>query len=447
MTSGDTNGGGLARYLAAAALIRSADGGATVGLLLLALHLHLHDAAAAGGLLAAALSAPHLLGPWLAHRLDRARDGRRLLAGAYLLYGAALAAGALSLGHEPFVASIVLVAVAGSCGPLLTGGLSSRLGGTNRRAQGWDSLTYGVGGTAGPAVVAATAAATGPLTALLCLSTAAALAALLTATLPAGPSASDSLEPPSAGESTDPPPEGQAGHPSVKRPAGPPPGRVPGVRAGVGLLFTSAPLRRVTTLTMLNALALGALPVIAVVFGPQLSHRAGAAATLTVAFGVGNLAGSLLVTIVPLRGEADRLAIRFFAVLALVTAMTAFAPAYPLALVGFALIGAADAVAFTSTLAARSAYAPPGARAQVFVTSAGLKVALCSAGAAAAGAAASLGGTALLLVSAAVTSAAVVTAALDRTASPARPAGPCGASAPARARWTPLRARPRDAGQ
>ncbi|MFT7874264.1 MFS transporter, partial [Amycolatopsis sp. A24] len=63
---------GLLRYLTAAVLVRGADSGASVGLLLLAADRH--QPAATGGLLVAALTAPHLAGPWLAVRLDRARD-------------------------------------------------------------------------------------------------------------------------------------------------------------------------------------------------------------------------------------------------------------------------------------------------------------------------------------------------------------------------------------
>jgi MFS family permease len=389
--------GGLARYVSAAVLVRGVDSGAGVGLVLLALDpgLHIRNGAATGGLLAAALSAPHLVGPWLAHRLDRSPDSRRLLAAAYLLYACALAIGSMVVGRMPLVVALLAVAAAGCCGPLLTGGLSSRLAGirgsddrAQRRAQGWDALTYGVGGTAGPAVVAGVAASLGPLAALLGLSAAAIVAAMLTLTLP--PDHSD-------------------------RSAATP---TPGIRVGMSLLVTRAPLRRVTVMTMLGALGLGALPVIAAVLGPHLTDRPGAGATLTVAYGLGNLAGSLLVTILPLRGEPDVLALRLFAALATATAICAFAPSFPSALAGFALIGIANSTSFTATLAARSAYAPPTARAQVFVTSAGLKIALASVGAATAGAAAGIGGHVLLLISAAITATAVLTAAADRVITP-----------------------------
>ncbi|MBW8485373.1 MFS transporter [Actinomadura parmotrematis] len=368
------------RYLATAVLVRGADGGAAVGLVLLALE---HGGALSGGLLAAALSAPHLAGPWLAARLDRARDGRRLLAASYLLYGTALAAGALTVGRLPV--ALAAVAVAGACGPLLTGGLSSRLAGvSSARAQGWDALTYGIGGTAGPALVAGLAALAGPLAAVLALSAAAVVASVLALSLPPVPA------PVPARDGTG------------------------GTWSGVRVLAAPGPLRRVTVLTLLTAVQLGAMPVIAGLLGPHLAGRPGAAGALTVAYGAGNLAGGLLVTAVPLRGDPERAALRLFTVLGAVTAACALAPSLGWALAGFALVGAGNAASFTATLAARAAYAPPAARAQVFVTSAGLKVAVSAAGAALAGTAAGLGGAALLLAAAALAGAAVLLALADR---------------------------------
>jgi hypothetical protein len=381
MRAGRPGAGGLVRYVVTAVLVRGADSGAAVGLVLLAIDpaTRLHRAAAIGGLLAAALSAPHLLGPWAGHRMDRARDGRRVLAAAYAGYGGALAAGSLALGRTPLAVAV------------LTGGLSSRLAAiagpgdrSQRRAQGWDAFTYGVGGTAGPAVVAGLAAPLGPLAALLCLGAAALAAAALTMTLPAGSA----------------------------RPAGD--AAAVSVRAGLGVLLTRPSLRQVTVTTVLAAFGAGGLPVIAAVLGPSLGGGAGAAATLTVAYGAGNLAGSLLMTVVPLRGEPAPLVLGLYAVVAGATALCSLAPSYTVALGGFALVGALNAVSFTATLAARSAYAPPVARAQVFVTSAGVKVTLGSVGSATAGAVAAAGGRALLLLAATVTAAGVIAAAADR---------------------------------
>src|SRR4051794_21654004 len=107
----------LARYVAAATLARGADAGAIVGLVLLAVDLP--HGGAASGLLPAALTAPHLLGPWVARRLS--------LRPAFAAYGLAIGAAAVAIGRAPLAVAVALVALAGACGPLLTGGLSSRL--------------------------------------------------------------------------------------------------------------------------------------------------------------------------------------------------------------------------------------------------------------------------------------------------------------------------------
>jgi hypothetical protein len=296
----------------------------------------------------------------------------------------------LSLSRLPL--SFAAVIVAGTCGPLLTGGLSSRLPALtstgDRRAQGWDGLTYGVGGTAGPALVAGLAVLAGPLPALLVLSAAAALAGLLVLTLPAAV----------AGE----------------------PGPASRIRSSVRLLVSHGPLRRVTTLTLVTALGLGALPVIATIFGAELTGEPTSGAGLTAAFGLGSLLGALLMTVFPLTAEADKATIRNVAAVAVTAAAVAAAPFYAVAVVGFALIGVANALFFTATLAARATYAPPEARAQVFVTSAGLKIAMASAGAAAAGLLGGWSGRTLLVVVGTVTLCGAVVGLADRLAATAR---------------------------
>src|SRR4051812_10680609 len=120
---------GLVRYVAAATPARAADAAAPVGLLLLCLDRadRVGPPVLIGGLLAAALTAPHLLGPLLARRLDRAADPRPFLATACIAYGGLLALAAVLVGGAPTGVVAVLVATAGLCGPLLTGGLSSIL--------------------------------------------------------------------------------------------------------------------------------------------------------------------------------------------------------------------------------------------------------------------------------------------------------------------------------
>lgn len=351
----------LLRYVTAAGLARTADGGAAVGLVLLAAE---HGSQGfTGGVLAACLTAPHLLGPVLARRLDQARDGRRLIAACCVVYGAALALAAVTFSHVPLVLSLVLVAVAGLCGPILTGGLSSQLTGmiddeetAQRRSQGWDATTYGVGGSAGPAAVAALSALTAPLVALLVLSAGAAAAAALMLTLPIArkSAAAAQLE------------------------------ALP-FRTTIRIIGEWGGLRRVTAATMATALLGGAVAVFAVGLGLQMKMSADAGALLAALFGVGNLVGSILLTIVPLKGEPDRQTGWWAAAIGVAFLLGGFAPNLVWAMVAFTVAGLLNGPFFTATLAARTAYSPSAARAQVFVTMAALKIAAGTAGTAAAG--------------------------------------------------------------
>jgi hypothetical protein len=384
--------GALPRYLVAATLVRAADAAAAVGLVLLATSpgAHVAGGARTGGLLAAGLTAPHLVGPVLARRLDAARDGRGVLAAAFAGYGAALGGAALLLERGALAPAAALVVVAGTCGPLLTGGLSSRLQSVaagapaaRRRAEGFDAITYGVAGSAGPAAVAALAALTGPLAAVLALAASAIAAAAVTLTLPPDPSTADAEAPLSPG-------------------------------AALRAVAATGPLRRIGAATMLTAFGGGAIAIVAVLLARDLGSSPGAGATLVAAFGLGNLAGSLLVTAFPRSGDPERVALRWAVAIAAGFALCALAPTRPLAIAAFALAGAPNAPFIAATLAARSRHAPPGARAQVFAWMAGSKVAMGAAGAAVAGAAAGAGPRVLMAGAAAVALGASAGAALDR---------------------------------
>ena len=378
----------LVRYLASAVLARSADAGAGIGLLLLCFEVRrFEQPALVGGLLAAALTVPHLAGPVLAARLDRSADGRRLIAAAMVVFGGLIALAASVLGHWPLGIVVLVVAMAGVCGPMLAAGLGSRLAllvGSDerrqRRAEGWDAVSYGVGGSLGPAVVAAIAAAASPRLALLALAMTVGIAAVLILSLP---------------------PLGSAGQGS---------GPVLSTSAVLRLLVTVGPLRRVTYATAATALVLGGLTVVSVELAPRLGLDPAAGATLATAFGLGNLAGSLLVTARPLRGDPEVLTTRWVAVIALALVGCALVPKFPLALLAFFAVGVANAPFFVATLAARSAYAPESGRARIFVGVAALKIAVGSAGTALAGVLSGLdprlvllGGAALVAATAAVT--------------------------------------------
>jgi hypothetical protein len=352
---------GLARYVVAASLARMADGGAVVAVVLLATARG--DVGGSAGLLAACLSAPHLLGPFVARRIDLANDGRTVIASACVLYAAALASAVASYGLVPLALTGLLLALAGLCGPLLTGGISTRLPAiagrdqhSLRRAQGWDVATYGIGGTVGPAIVAAVSAWATPALAAHCLALATFLTAWLVLRLPYAAPA-------------------HGGNPQ----------QVPGALRTIALIGATPRLRRTLYMTMLVAFSMAALPISAVQISVTLGVPAAGAAAMTAAYGIGNLCGSAGLMLRPLRGSPDQL--MSWCALGSMAGLGAIllSPGWMTAVAMFWLAGTLNALFFAATLAARTDYAPANARGQIFLWVAALKISAGAAGTAVAG--------------------------------------------------------------
>ncbi|MGF4045139.1 MFS transporter [Paenarthrobacter nitroguajacolicus] len=352
--------GGLARYVLAATLARSADGGAVVAIVLLAT-----TSGAPGwlaGILGACITAPHLFGPLIARSLDTAKDGRTVIAWACVVHGATLAAAVLLFPVSPPIVPGLLLIASGLVGPLLTGGISSRLAAiagpertSQRRAQGWDVATYGISGTIGPSLVAAVSAWANPATAALILAGSTFVAAAVIRLLPYTPPASVAAEVPR-------------------------PGRT------LLMMISNGPLRRTLYMTVVVALSVAALPITAVASTGELGVAPAAAGILTAAYGLGGLLGSAGVMIRPLQTDADPLMTWLAAAVGIALGGAAIAGIFPTAVGAFACAGVLNSYFFASTLAARSEYAPPAARGQVFVWIGALKITAGSAGTALAGA-------------------------------------------------------------
>nr|WP_235498934.1 MFS transporter [Arthrobacter sp. Leaf234] len=266
------------------------------------------------GLLGASITAPHLLGPFIARRLDTARDGRIVIALSAVAHGVLLGAAAVLLPVAGAAWPAVLLFASGLFGPMLTGGISSRLPSiagpeqpSQRRAQSWDVTSYGISGTLGPAAVAWIAAASNPLTATLVLAGAAILGAGAVLALPR-------QEPPDKPED------------------------VPSPARTLRLIWDAGPLRRTLGLTVSVAFSVAVLPIYAVVLAPVFGGAA-TAGTLVAAYGVGNLLGSAVLMIRPLRRDADPLMSSLAALVAATLMLVAFGPTLPTALTAFCLPG------------------------------------------------------------------------------------------------------------
>lgn len=357
--------GGLARYVLAATLARVSDGGAIVAVILLVNTSG--GSPAAAGLLGACVTAPHILGPFVARRLDTAADGRRVIALACVIHALTMAAAVLAYDRTTVEVPAVLLIASGLVGPFLTGGISSRLpsiAGTQvrqqRRAQGWDVATYGIAGAVGPSLVAVLAGAASPRVAGLALAAGALTAGAVVWLLPSQPRTSRRAD-------------------------------VPRPWQTLGLMLRSGCLRRTLLLTIVVAFAVAVLPITAVGSADMFGIPASATGALVAAYGFGNLAGALAVMVRPLTGEADQLTRRLAMLVVLGLAAVLLAPTVTMALAAYFATGIANSYFFASTLAARSEYAPAVARGQVFVWVGALKITAGSAGTAAAGAAAGAG--------------------------------------------------------
>lgn len=346
----------LPRYLAAAVAARIADEGARVSLVLLALDET--GSAALGGAMIAALLVPHVVAaPLVGAMVDRARRPRWILASAVLIFAASLFLVAQLLGRVPLWVVFALLLLGGSCGPAITGGLTSQLPGLvgadkAPRAFGLDSLFYNVASMAGPALAAITAAAATPAAAQSLLAGSAALGALGVAALPV------------------------ASHHQLCQEAR------PSLLSGAKEILRQRTLRLITLSSTLGQVGPGALPVAAAVLATSLDRPASSGLLLT-AVAAGSFLGSLLWTWHPIAPHRSPLVTTVSMIgIGVPIAAAAATPSIGATAAIFGLsgifIGPFGAALFT----ARTHYAAEAVRTQVFTIGAGLKVTASALGAA-----------------------------------------------------------------
>ncbi|MFD7631570.1 MFS transporter [Streptomyces sp. NPDC059851] len=360
--------GGFGRYLAAALAARFASEGMSLAVVLLALERT--GSAAYGAFVLTAWLAPHVLAaPLAGAAAGRTRRPRLFHVGALAGFTTAVVALAVLLGRAPLPVVLAAAVLGGSCGPMVTGGMSSLVAGLvpagarRDRAYSWDATTYNAAAVTAPAAVGLVSAAGSAAPAMVVLALGGALAALLAATLPFGGAASPATAAPAGAE--------RAGA---------------GLGGGLAVLWRIRELRAITSATSLAFVGLGSLTTTSVLLAGRLGSP-GAGGVLMTAFAAGALAGSL--TLGRLSGVAPgRLARWAMAGTGLALGAAAFSPSVAVAAALFAAAGVCDGPLLTATLRIRADHAPDAVRTQVFTLGAGLKLTAASVGAALVGLAA-----------------------------------------------------------
>jgi MFS family permease len=368
---------GVSHYAVGAVLVRLADEGARLALVLLAIDRT--GSARVGGALVAALLVPQVVAaPGVGLLTDRVSSPRWVIATAALGFATALVGVAVGLGRAPLALIFVALVTGGCCGPALTGALTSQLPGLVQdsslpRAFGIDSLTYNVSGIVGPALVAGLSSFASPAIAMGALGACAATGGVVLAGLPLDGRVRSA-------QSVD-------GWPQLTE--------------ALRLVVRDRVLGPVTAATTVGQLGLGGLPVIVVVLARQ-EHTPAASGWLLTAFAAGGLLGSVTWIWHP-AGPAKTPSIVMAALVC--TGGPLAVAAGSSALVWTAALFVASGF-FTGPLAGalfatRQTHAPDTARAQLFTLGAGLKITASAVGVAAAGALAHVPTATQLLLSAA----------------------------------------------
>lgn len=350
-------GSQITRYVAAATLARIATGGSPLAVILMARY---YDASGYTlGLLTACLTLPHLFGPFYGKWLEHSKAPCRLIACMAWVLTLFFTFSVIAISYNSIYLCGLFLLVCGSSNAFLMGGLSTQLKHlvsqeppARRKAFGFDAISYAIGMTLGPLLISAIAASYSPTIASLGLMCFPLLASVFIATL------SPSQSKQSYSNTSAPPTMSDIIHTILKSP----------------------PLKKTLITTASTSFALSTLPVIAVYLGEHMVNDKQSGAYLVASYGAGNLISALYSILKPLQKNALTLMRNFAIGIALCLLGIALSNSYSIALFGFLLAGMVNALFFTSTLAARTEYAPERGASQVYMWVSTIKMAFASLG-------------------------------------------------------------------
>ncbi|MFC4628120.1 MFS transporter [Promicromonospora alba] len=358
----------LLTYLAGATISRTGDEMSGPALLLLAMAAS--DAVSTGPAVVAALTAATAVGgPVLGVLLDRTRRPGRLLALALLGFAAVIVCVALLLGQVGVTALVAVALIGGLFRPALSGGWSSRLPGVVParelpRASALDGLTFDVAALAAPVLVGGLA---------LVLPPAYAVALAVLAILLAAPAV-----------------HATGGMP---RRTGRPPRLRQQVLAGFLVIARIRRLRRATVTSVISYAGVGLIFTSAPLLAERVLGKAGHGPWLLALMALAALIGNAAYAARPDRIAPDRVLAATYCVLAAAAGSAALAlvagrtPVGACCLLAAAVLtGAADGPQLSALLRIRHRDTPEEVRGQVFTTAASLKLGGAALGAALCGA-------------------------------------------------------------
>ena len=361
----------------AAFAARTADEAASPALLLTALAAGWSESQAALAV-AAMAAATGLAGPLVGAVLDASRHPNRTVARSMAWMAGGLLVLAVS-GSAPLPFLLAISALTGLAGPVLTGGWTAQLPqvlepGRRDRGNLVDAATYNVAGIAGPALAGVLAGSFGARFGLLAAAAALLLVMPLAVSIPLGSDAGG-------------------------RPVQPWSSRIrelmTDMRSASTVLVRNRALRQLTVITVVAHAGLGAALIATPLLATTLTGSGSAAGYLLAVFAGGGLGGTLLMARWPARHAPDHAVVLAAAIAGSSLLLCSQATSITMVAGLFAVAGAADGALLTATLAVRHREAPAHLRAQVFTTSASLKIAAYSAGLAACGAVADSGSSAV----------------------------------------------------
>ncbi|MCH2058062.1 MAG: MFS transporter [Thalassotalea sp.] len=346
----------LARYILAAIFARTSTGGSAVAIILLSRNFDADGALV--GALAACLTAPHILGPIYGRWCEKAQNAFSVIALSCLLFAAFFQLAIISIEWKQLWLTFVLLLLCGACSSFMMGGLSTQLvhlvdvdAKVRRKAQSWDTLTYGIGLTLGPMLIALLSSIYSIQVTVSALMSLPVIAGLIVM----------SLSKPRS---------------DVKKH----PQEVPNLRQVIDVIWQTPTLKVTLLMTSGAAFSFAALPVVAVYFSEMFQQGRENGAYLVTLYGVGCLCGAVLLIFRPLVKNAMTLLKNVGCILVACLILVSLSSSIAASMFAYWICGVVNSVFFAVTIAARTEYSPPQGAVQIYMWVAAAKITAASIG-------------------------------------------------------------------